>query len=158
MNCGSTVKIWWNLERMWMIRRTTAFLFGFIDAIIKQLGLSQKAFALTSKVVEEDASTRFEQEIIEFGSSSVIFTLLGSLAMMNLFCLVGATLNMVVLQNFGALGNLISQVFLCGMTVLINFPVYEAMFFRKDKSIIPFSVVFKSFVVASLACLIMPLI
>ncbi|KAI9188522.1 hypothetical protein LWI28_020832 [Acer negundo] len=158
MNCGSTVKIWWNLERMWMIRRTTVFLFRFINVIIKQLGLSQTAFALTSKVVEEDVSIRFELEIIEFGSSSIMFTLLGSLTMMNLFCLVGATLKMVVLQNFGALGNLISQVFLCGMMVLINFPVYQAMFFKKDKGSLQFYVVFKSLVVASLACLIMPLI
>ncbi|KAK3200012.1 hypothetical protein Dsin_023427 [Dipteronia sinensis] len=158
LNCGSTIKIWWNLQRMWMIRRTTAFLFAFIDVIIKQLGLSQTAFVLTSKVITEDVSKRYEQEIMEFGSSSIMFTMLGTFAILNLSCLVGATFKMVVLQDCGALENLISQIFLCGMMVLINFPIYEAMFFRKDKGCLPFTVMFKSLVLASLACLIMPMI
>ncbi|KAK4850610.1 hypothetical protein QYF36_008273 [Acer negundo] len=158
LNCGSTIKIWWNLQRMWMIRRTTAFLLAFIDISIKQLGLSQTTFVLTSKVVTEDVSKRYEQEIMEFGSSSIMFTMLGTFAMLNLFCLFGAIFKMVVVQEFGVLESLISQVFLCGMMVLINLPVYEAMFFRKDNGCLPFSVMFKSFVLASLACLIMPMI
>ncbi|KAK1583836.1 hypothetical protein Q3G72_027449 [Acer saccharum] len=69
---------------------------------------------------------------------------------------VGAIFKMVVLQEFGALERLISQVFLCGMMVLINIPVYEAMFFRKDNGCLPFSVMLKSIVLASLTCLMMP--
>ncbi|KAL5802183.1 hypothetical protein ACOSQ4_030488 [Xanthoceras sorbifolium] len=157
LNCGSTLKIWWNLQRMWMIRRTTAFFFAFIDVIIKQLGLSQTVFAITSKVVTEDVSKRYEQETMEFGSSSIMFTILGTLAMLNLFCFVGAILKTILL-DFRALENLISQVFLCGMMVSINLPVYEAMFLRKDKGCLPFSVMFKSIFLASLACLIAPLI
>ncbi|KAK0600710.1 hypothetical protein LWI29_017742 [Acer saccharum] len=155
LSCGSTPKIWWNSQRMLLIKRTTAFFFAFINVIIKQLGLSETTFAITSKVVTEDVSKRYEQEIMEFGSSSVMFTILGTLAMLNLFCLVGATLKMVLL-DFGALENLISQVFLCGMMVLINIPVYEAMFFRKDNGCLPFSVMLKSIVLASLTCLMMP--
>ncbi|TXG67988.1 hypothetical protein EZV62_009263 [Acer yangbiense] len=159
LSCGSTPKIWWNSQRMLIIKRTTAFFFAFIDVIIKQLGLSQTTFAITTKVVTEDVSKRYEQEIMEFGSSSVMFTILGTLAMLNLFCFVGgATLKMVVLREFGALENLISQVFLCGMMVLINLPVYEALFFRKDNGYLPFSVMFKSIVLASMACLIIPMI
>ncbi|KAI9186623.1 hypothetical protein LWI28_019163 [Acer negundo] len=159
LSCGSTPKIWWNSQRMLIIKRTTAFFFAFIDVIIKQLRLSQTAFVITAKVVTEDVSKRYEQEIMEFGSSSVMFTILGTLAMLNLFCLVGgATSKMVVLREFGALENLISQVFLCGMMVLINLPVYEALFFRKDNGCLPFSVMFKSIVLASVACLIMPII
>ena len=157
LSCGSTPKIWWNSQRMLIIKRTTTFFFAFINVIIKQLGLSETTFAITSKVVTEDVSKRYEQEIMEFGSSSTMFTILGTLAMLNLFCLVGATLKMV-LREFGALENLISQVFLCGMMVLINLPVYEAIFFRKDNGCLPFSVMFKSIVLASLACLIMPMI
>ena len=157
LNCGSTIKIWWNLQRMLIIKRTTAFFFAFIDVIIKQLGLSRTTFAITAKVVTKDVSKRYEQEIMEFGSSSVMLTILGTLAMLNLFCLVGATLKMVLL-DFGALENLISQVFLCGMMVLINLPVYEALFFRKDNGCLPFSVMFKSIVLASVACFIMPMI
>ncbi|KAK1582749.1 hypothetical protein Q3G72_017843 [Acer saccharum] len=99
-----------------------------------------------------DFSKRYEQEIMEFGSSPIMFTMLGTFAMLNIFCLVGAKMK-IVFQDFRALKNLISQVILYEMMVLINLPVYEAMFFGKDKGWLPFSIMFKSTVLASLTCL-----
>lgn len=153
MNCGSTLRIWWNLQRMQLIRMTSAYFLAFIDVILKQLGLSQTAFAITVKVVTEDVLKRYEQEVMEFGSSSLMFTIISTLAMLNLFSLVSAMFKMIF-QNFGALENLVFQVILCGVMVLLNFPIYEALFIRKDKGSLPFSVMFKSIAIASLACLI----
>ncbi|KAK6230067.1 hypothetical protein QUC31_001585 [Theobroma cacao] len=153
--CGSTFKAWWNLQRMWVIRRTTAFFFAFIDCIVRQLGLSQTTFSITAKVVTEDVSKRYQQEIMEFGSTSIMFTVISTLAMLNLFSLVGV-LKMVFLggSEYKNIEKLICQVILCVLMVMVNAPVYEALFFRKDRGSIPVSVMFKSIVVASLACLL----
>ncbi|TYH87214.1 hypothetical protein ES332_D01G101300v1 [Gossypium tomentosum] len=152
---GSTFKAWWNLQRMWVHRRTTSFFFAFIDCIVRQLGLSQTTFTLTAKVVTDDVSKMYQQEIMDFGSTSTMFTVISTLAMLNLFSLIGV----VVKVFMGGLEckdmeKLVSQVVLCGLMVTVNGPVYEALFLRKDEGSIPGSVMFKSIVLASLACLI----
>ncbi|EEF39631.1 cellulose synthase, putative [Ricinus communis] len=149
--CGSTVKAWWNLQRMWLIRRTTAFFFAFIDTIAKQLGLSQTGFSITPKVVTDDLLKRYEQEVIEFGSSSTMFTIVATLAMLNLFSLVGVMAKRVIALE--AIELLVPQVVLCGLVVMVNLPVYQALFFRHDKGRMPREVMLKSIVIASFACL-----
>ncbi|GLT61696.1 hypothetical protein SLA2020_343830, partial [Shorea laevis] len=49
---------------------------------------------------------------------------------------------------------LILQVGVCALVVMLNAHVFEALFLRKDKGCLPFSVLFKSVVFVSLACLI----
>lgn len=154
LRCGSTFKAWWNLQRMWLIRRTTAYFFGFLDTILRQLGLSQTKFSLTAKVVPEDASTRYEQEMMEFGSSSITFTIISTLALLNLFALVVGLKRLVLDLDFNALKHLITQIVLCGLVVLVNLPIYQALFIRSDKGCLPSSVMLRSIVLASLMCLI----
>uniref|UniRef100_A0A2N9HRR9 Glycosyltransferase 2-like domain-containing protein n=1 Tax=Fagus sylvatica TaxID=28930 RepID=A0A2N9HRR9_FAGSY len=60
LSCGCTLKAWWNWQRMWVIRGTTAYFFGFIDTISRQLGLSETTFAVTAKVVTEDVLKRYK--------------------------------------------------------------------------------------------------
>lgn len=67
MNCGSTIKGWWNLQRMTLIQRTTSHLFGFIDTITKQLGLPKTNFAIIDKMVTGDIQKIYEKEIFDFG-------------------------------------------------------------------------------------------
>lgn len=152
LSCGYTLKSWWNFQRMQIIRRTTAFFFGFTDVIIKHLGLSPRAFAITAKVVTEDVLKRYEQEIMDFGGTSIMFTIIATLAMLNLLSLIGGLINIIFL-DFGALQHLIYQIILCGLMILVNLPIHEALFIRRDKGCLPVSVMFKSTVFASLAFL-----
>lgn len=63
-------------------KRTTSFLFGFLDVVLEQLGFSRSSFAVTSKVADDEESKRYENEIMEFGTHSPMFTILATLALL----------------------------------------------------------------------------
>ncbi|KAI6690780.1 hypothetical protein NL676_027608 [Syzygium grande] len=152
VSCGATPKAWWNSQRMLLIRRTAPFFFAFIDAVLNRFGLSQIAFNLTAKVATDDAVSRYEKEIMDFSGSSMMFVSIATLALLNLFCLVGGSM------KFGMESKLWGQMALGGLVVLLNLPVYHALFIRSDKGCFLASVVFKSVLLASVACLIANLI
>ncbi|XXG55197.1 hypothetical protein AAC387_Pa03g2915 [Persea americana] len=154
LHYGETLHGWWNEKRMWMMKRTTSYLFALIDTVLKLLGISNSAFVITAKVSDDEVSRRYQQEIMEFGGSSPMFTILATVAIIQLVCLVGVAIRVVINSEVGFLGALILQVLLCGLLVIINLPVYQALFFRKDKGCLPSSLKFTSVGLAILACLI----
>ena len=139
---------------MLIIKRTTAFFFAFINVIIKQLGLSETTFAITSKVVTEDVSKRYEQEIMEFGTSSPMFTILATLALLNSFCFVGGMKRVIVDVQTLVSEPFILRILPCGLLVLINFPVYQGLFLRKGNGRMPTSVTYLSIMCALSVCTI----
>ncbi|KAF3954855.1 hypothetical protein CMV_019854 [Castanea mollissima] len=151
---GGTFKGWWNDQRMWLYRRTTSYFFGLLDYILKRLGFTKSTFVITTKVADDDVSQRYEQEVMEFGTSSPMFTILATLALLNAFCFFGglkrviADLETMVWEQFAL------QILLCGLLVFINLPIYEGLFFRKDVASLPTSISYQSTIFALLACAI----
>ncbi|KAE8663141.1 Cellulose synthase-like protein E1 [Hibiscus syriacus] len=154
--CGGTLQGWCNDQRIWMFKRTTSYIFSLIETILKLLGYSQLSFIVTAKVADEDVLKRYDSELIEFGASSPMFDILATLAMLNLFGIIGAVKKVIVnadeeskvLDQFGL------QILLCLVLVTINLPVYQALFFRKDNGKMPTSVTCKSVIFALLVCTI----
>ncbi|RVW87227.1 Cellulose synthase-like protein E6 [Vitis vinifera] len=114
---GGTIQGWWNDQRIWMFRRTTSYFFGFLDTILRILGFAETTFAVTGKA---------------------------TLALLNLFSFVCGVKRVVVDIQIKPLESLALQIILCGVLVLINLPVYQGLFFRKDKGTMPTSVTYKS--------------
>ncbi|XVF30800.1 hypothetical protein REPUB_Repub16aG0089500 [Reevesia pubescens] len=155
MCCGGTIQSWLNDKRMWIFKRTTSYLFAFFDTIMKLFGFSESAFVITEKVADEQISQRYEQEVMEFGTPSVMFTILATLAQLNLFSCVGGIKKVVIddvqikiLDQFGL------QILLCSLLVFLNLPIYQGLFFRKDSGKIPPSVTYQSTIYALVACAI----
>lgn len=144
---GGSVLGWWNDQRMWLFKRTSAYLFAFVDTILKLLGFLNSGFIISAKVADEDVSERYEREIMEFGTSSPMFTILGTIAMLNLFCFVGMVIKVAIIYE-----TMLLQILLCGVLVLINWPLYQALFLRRDRGKMPVSVAIKSVVLASFGC------
>ncbi|XP_031259760.1 cellulose synthase-like protein E1 [Pistacia vera] len=150
---GGTILGWWNDQRIWLYKRTSSYLFAFIDTILKSLGFSESAFVVTAKVADEDVSQRYEKEIMEFGASSSMFTILATLALLNLFCLIGVLKKVILDQGiFRLYETMLLQILLCGVLVLINWPMYQGLFLRKDNGKMPSSIAAKSLVLALSAC------
>lgn len=157
VHCGDTIKAWWNLQRMTFMRRIGAFLFAFFDTVTRQLGLSETTFALTDKVMDEELQKRFKNEVLEFGgSSSITFVIIATVAVLNLLSFVYG-IQRVVVSAPDLLTMLLPQVVISGIIVLVNLPVYEALFLRKDKGGLPSIVLFKSLLVVVLMLYLIPI-
>ena len=149
--CGGTILGWWNEQRMWLYKRTSSYLFALIDTIMKFLGFSEMKFVITSKVADEQVSQRYLNEIMEFGVHSPMFTILASIALINL-----SSFSVLIKKMFVGdeqrkkmiMEKLSLQILLCGVLVLINFPLFKAIFIRKDKGKMPNSVTTKAAVVS----------
>jgi hypothetical protein len=143
--CGGTFKGWWNDIRIWLYKRTSSYLYAFSDTILKIFGFSDSVFTITAKVSKEEVSKRHEKEIMEFGTSSPMFTILATLALFNLFCFLNVLKDAILRDgDFGAYDKMGLQVILCGFLVIINLPLYQGLFLRKDSGKLPSSVALKS--------------
>lgn len=151
---GETTKGWWNMQRMWILRRISSYLFSVADTALKLLGFAETAFTVTPKVADDEVLERYEQEMMEFGSSFPMFTIIATLAMVNLLCLIGSIKRVAMDDGVGVAGQLILQLLLCGLLVMINIPIYQGMFLRRDKGCMPTSIVVLSTALALLACVI----
>ncbi|KAL6203693.1 hypothetical protein ACLB2K_027393 [Fragaria x ananassa] len=150
---GGTMLGWWNDQRIWLYKRTSSYLFAFIDTILHCLGYSDSGFVITAKVADEDVSQRYEKEIMEFGASSPMFVILATDALLNLYCFAGF-LKEAIARNgtVGVYETMALQILLCGVLIVINLPLYEALCLRKDNGKMPGSVVFKSMAFVALSC------
>ena len=93
---------------------------------------------------------------MEFGNASLMVLIISTLALLNLFSFLGGMMRVIIFSKESRTGfsGLIPHIILCGLTVMLNLPVYHALFIRSDKGRIPSSVMFTSIVLASLACLL----
>jgi hypothetical protein len=143
LSSGVTLRGWWNGQRMWIIKRTTSYLFAMIDTVSRLLGLSAMAFAITPKVTDENQSRRYEQELMEFGASSTSpeLVIVAATALLSLVCLAGG-LSWVLASSCGTscLSALGLQFVLCVALAAVNVPVYEAMLLRKDRGRMAFRI------------------
>ena len=150
---GGSIQGWWNGTRIWLYVKTSSFLFSLIDGILGFFGRPNSSFSLTSKVIDDDVAQRYKKGVMEFGTSSPYFTVLATLALLNLFCLLLTLKELVLHKGTFAAEKMTLQVLLCGFLVLINFPLYQAIFVRKDKGRMPTFVSIKSTTLAFTACM-----
>ena len=149
--CGCTFQGWWKDQRMWLFKRTTSYFFGYI---LKLLGFTKSAFVITTKVADDDVSKRYEQEVMEFGTSSPMFTILATLALLNAFCFIGGIKRVTKDVETLVWEQFTLQILLCKLLVFIDLPVYQALFLRKDNGSMPTSVTYRSIMFSLLACAI----
>ncbi|KAG5516231.1 hypothetical protein RHGRI_037060 [Rhododendron griersonianum] len=148
---GGTFQEWWNDQRMWLYKRTTSYVFGFTETILKLLGFVKLGFVVTSKVADEDVSLRYKKEVMEFGAPSPMFSILATLSLVNLLSFFRALKMLIMDSQHRVLDLLALQMLLCGFVVVINLPVYGGLFFRKNKGRMPSTVTCQAVIIAIIA-------
>lgn len=159
---GETLKGWWNIQRGWMMVRVTSYLFAFIDTLFIKLGISNNAFDVTPKTARHDVLDRFSRELMDFSPTSPMITLLGTFVTLELFCFFVGVAKVVMIMcgdditsgYVEIVASLFLQFVMNGMTVLVNLPIYNALFIRRDGGSMPFYVTVKSIGLAIFACLL----
>ncbi|RLM80252.1 cellulose synthase-like protein E2 isoform X2 [Panicum miliaceum] len=139
LQCGDTAVEWWNAQRMWLFRRISSYLLAAMDTIRRMLGISESGFTLTAKVTDMQTSERYKKGMMEFGSFSLMFVIIATVALLNLAYMVFGVARVLLHEGATGLGALFLQAVLCVLIVAINFPVYEALFLRKDSGRLPAS-------------------
>ncbi|KAK1435579.1 hypothetical protein QVD17_01345 [Tagetes erecta] len=140
---GGTTRGWWNGRRIWLYKRTSSYLFALLDTILG----SDLSFVISSKVIDNDVQERYEKEMIEFGVSSPLSTTVATISMLNLVCFFGLVIKSGLMDSETRrmyYETMAIHVALCGAFVVLNIPLYLALFVRKDKGKIPNSVAVKS--------------
>ncbi|XP_035541566.1 cellulose synthase-like protein G3 isoform X2 [Juglans regia] len=134
-SAGGTLESWWNEQRMWMIRGPSCYLFGLVEYLLKSIGISAQGFNVTSKVLDDEQSKRYEQGIFEFGVSSPMFVPLTAAAIINLVSFLGGLVR--VCTGSSRWEGAFVQMFIAGFVTLNCWPIYEAMVLRSDKGRMP---------------------
>ncbi|KAF2313475.1 hypothetical protein GH714_011166 [Hevea brasiliensis] len=134
VSANGTFQMWWNDQRIWTIRGLTSLWFGSLEFLLKSLGILTHDFSLTSKVVDDEQSKRYDQGIFDFGVPSPMFVPLTMAALINLVSFIMGLAEVVKSSN---LEGLLIQMFIAGFGVVNCWPIYEAMVFRKDKGKLP---------------------
>ncbi|THU68524.1 hypothetical protein C4D60_Mb08t04790 [Musa balbisiana] len=141
-----TMGRWWSNQRMWMIIGLTSYLFGTVQFVLKKFGISAQGFNVTSKVMEDEQSKRYEKGTFDFGVGSPFFVVLGTVATVNLSSLVLGIARAATME--GGFDELFVQLFLSAFVTTNCWPIYEAMFLRSDEGKLPRNVTVISLVLA----------
>lgn len=134
---------------MWLIRAPSAFLLGFIEYITKCLGMETHGFNVTSKVMEDEQSKRYDQGIFEFGVQSPMFIPLATAAILNLVAFLRGFL---YLLKDGKWDSFLIQMFIAGFGVMNSLPFYGGMFLRSDKGRMPMKTTITSTILVGVLC------
>ena len=142
---GRPTQRWWNHQRAWIMRGLSSFTFGLVEYLLKYVGISTFGFNVTSKVVEEEQSKRYQKGIFEFGVPSPIFLPLTTAAIINLVAFLSGFAKACRQRS---LEDVFLQMFLAGFAVVNCCPVYEAMAWRRDQGKLPLKITVISVVLA----------
>ncbi|TXG50720.1 hypothetical protein EZV62_023244 [Acer yangbiense] len=132
---GGTFGKWWNDQRIWMIKGLSSYIFGLTEYLLMSLGISAFGFNVTSKVVGDELSKRYDQEIFEFGAPSPMFVPMTMAAILNFFSFSWGFSQ--IIRSIGDLQGLFLHMLLSGFVMVNCWPIYEAIVLRSDKGKLP---------------------
>ncbi|XP_024993915.1 cellulose synthase-like protein G2 [Cynara cardunculus var. scolymus] len=150
---GGTARGWYNNQRAWIIRSLSSYTYAVIEYMLTKLCASSAVFNVTSKVVDEEASTRYKHGMVEFGVESLFFYPISVAALLNLIALIFGVMGVF---KHGGLQDLFLQFLLVGFGVVNSWPVYQAMVLRNDPGKMPLKITLTSFAIASMLYLVAP--
>ncbi|CAJ2627986.1 unnamed protein product [Trifolium pratense] len=156
LSTGGTLRTWIIEQRMWMIRSIACHLYGFLDFLMKEIGLREASFMPTNKVKDEEQTMLYQMDKYDFRTSNMFLVPMVSLITINIFCFIIGIYRVLFV---GELDKMFIQLFLMAYIIVVNYPIIEGLVIRKDKGRISPSVVVTSNVLATIiTCVLYPFI
>ena len=146
MSAGETIQRWWNNQRIWTIRGLSCFAFALVEYLLKFIGISTFGFSVTSKVVEEEQSKRYNKGIFEFGVASPFFLPITTAALINLASFMWGMVQVLFKQR--SFDDLFMQMLLASFGTVNGWPLYEAIVLRTDEGKMPLKITLMSITLA----------
>ncbi|XP_027165487.1 cellulose synthase-like protein G2 isoform X2 [Coffea eugenioides] len=126
---GFSIRPWIYDQRMWMIRSVGCYIYSFLNAIQVKIGMRKASFKPTNKVADEGQFKRYLSGIYDFQASTMFIAPICTLVILNVTSLLLGAVKIVVTGNYD---EMFIQAFISFFIVALQYPVIEAMFFRKD--------------------------
>ncbi|CAH9089288.1 unnamed protein product [Cuscuta europaea] len=144
---GESIRAWWNNRRMSKLNASGPWLFGFLSAIFKVIGISNTVFEITKKEHTRDDTLQEESDVGGFTfDDSPIFIPATTILLVNIAALFIGLLDFDKQENkrwsFGEV--------ICSLWVILMYWTYVKGLFGKGKCGIPFYTILRSGILALL--------
>ncbi|XXG74461.1 hypothetical protein AAC387_Pa07g3174 [Persea americana] len=143
LHTGGSFRMWWNEQRIWMVKSISASFFGCLDVATRTIGVKRVDFGLTSKVIEKDQVDRYSNEVFDFQGASLILVPVVTSSMLNMVALIGGVWRVIAEGNYS---ELMVQLSLTFFIIICSYPIIEAIVIRKDAARVPPLITFLSII------------
>ncbi|KAK3198761.1 hypothetical protein Dsin_022176 [Dipteronia sinensis] len=148
---GFTVRSWWVNQSMARIVTMSAWLFGFLNAVLKLLGISEPTFEITpkEKFTSSDDGNNIDENKGKFTFDESPYFVVGTTILLVQLTALASGLLGLQQPPAGGQGSGLGEFFTSVIVVLCFWPFVEGLF-RKGKYGIPLSTICKSAALTSL--------
>lgn len=143
LSSDESIKTWWNEMRIWIIRAVSACLFGFVDALMKKIGIQKASFRLTNKVVDKEKMDKYNKGKFDFQGVAVFMIPLVILVTLNLVSLMVGLKRVISNYNWD---EMFGQLFLSSLHLLLGYPILEGMVTKLVNKVLDYFSFFDVFV------------
>jgi hypothetical protein len=150
LRIGSSIREWWNNQRMWLIQCLSPWIFAVFDVLMKLIGVSETVFVGTPKGSGDEYDCN--EGDFTFDSSS-LFISPTTVLFINLVAIILGSVRFMAGKYDISRDKLFAE-FFCSVWVVINLLPFVKGLVRKGKRGIPLTVVIKSAASALLLCCI----
>ncbi|KAK6929824.1 Cellulose synthase [Dillenia turbinata] len=138
---GGSIQTWINEERIALFRAVTSYLYGFLEAVMKKIGMRKANFVITDKGFDMEQIKLYQMGLFDFRASNMFLVPLVTLTILNIISFLGGLTRVIVAGNWEDMfGHFCLSVFI----LVMSYPIIEGIFVRKDKGRIPIFVVLVS--------------
>ncbi|XP_061369116.1 cellulose synthase-like protein G1 [Gastrolobium bilobum] len=127
---GGSLAVWWDEQRIWILKSVTGCLFALTAATKKWLGLNKVKFTLSNKAIDKEKLKKYEQGRFDFEGAALFMSPLVVLLLVNIVCFFGGLWRLLNVKDFD---EMFGQLFLLSYLMALSYPVVEGIITMKSK-------------------------
>ncbi|XP_027165343.1 cellulose synthase-like protein G1 [Coffea eugenioides] len=134
LSAGHSIRTWMHEQRMWMIKSVTCYFYGSLNGIMEKIGMREASFLPTDKAEDEGRTKLYKSGMFDFRAPGMFIIPMCTLVILNIVSLLIGAVKIIHTRNYG---EIFIQAFISFFIIVVQYPVIEGIFFRKDYGRIP---------------------